>query len=241
MPHGIRMMDERDRRMADIRANFSQRTREYDEWIRKVIPHYDEMLDRLVEAAVVDGGGARVIDLGCGTGTLSEKFLGAHQGVDMTCLDMTEAMLDLARSRLRDRQNVRYVVADLYDFHFNGPYDMIISSLALHHLVTDEDKRALYRRVFEALAPQGMFLNADIVLASHPRVQDLNMERWKRYMRSQLPQDEIDNVILPRHYQEDSPARLVDHLRWLEQAGFDRVDVVWKNMGYAVYGGSKDL
>jgi len=49
----------------------------------------------------------------------------------------------------------------------------------------------------------------------------------------------VDKVQIPRYLKEDSPAVLVDHLRWLEEVGFSAVDVLWKHYNFAVYGGRK--
>ena len=115
-------------------------------------PRYDEMLCALVgSAALKEGEALRALDIGCGTGAASSLLLKAHPKIELTCLDMTESMLDLARRRLAD-QDARFVLADVHDFEPDGPYDAVISSLALHHVVTDADKRTLYRKIFSALA-----------------------------------------------------------------------------------------
>ncbi len=233
-------MNEQERRMAEIRSNFSKKSREYDPWIRKVIPRYDEMLDVLISCIKVPKGRTiRIIDIGCGTATLSKKLLASHPDVELTCLDMTEDMLDLARGRLSDYKNVRYLLFNLYDFNYDGPYDLILSSLALHHMVTDEDKRMQYRRIYQALAPGGSFYNADVVLASDERTQELYMRKWAEFMHHGLTAEEVDGSVLPRYYSEDSPARLTDHLEWMKDAGFSGVDVIWKYYNLAVYGGRK--
>lgn len=227
-------------KMSEIRDNFSRSTWEYDAWIRKVIPRYEEMMDVLLSCLSIEReGGARVIDLGCGTGNLSQRLLDRHPNVDLTCLDMTESMLDQARERMKGHANVRYVLSDLYEFKFDGPYDAVISSLALHHLITDQDKRSLYKGIFEGLSPGGLFLNADLVLGADEDLQRKYMEKWTEFMYLGLPQEEVDGSLLSRHYSEDSPAKLTDHLRWLEEGGFRSVDVMWKYYNFAVFGGRR--
>ena len=49
--------------------------------------------------------------------------------------------------------------------------------------------------------------------------------------------DEVENQWLVTYREEDRPARLMSHLAWLQEAGFQDVDVVWNN--FAVYGGAK--
>ena len=226
--------------MAEIRSNFSQGSRDYDARVRKVVPRYEEMLDVMISCIIPrKGHQIRAIDLGCGTGAVSKRLVDAFPETELTCLDMTEDMIDIARQRLGAHGNVRFVLSDLYDFEFDGQYDVIISSLALHHIVTDHDKKMLYRRIFEALEPGGSFYNADIVLGSDDEVQSLYMKQWKEYMYQSFPREQVDMVQVKRYQQEDSPAKLIDHLDWLNEVGFSNVDVVWKYYNFAVYGGKK--
>jgi tRNA (cmo5U34)-methyltransferase len=236
---GMAVMD-KEKRMAEIKSNFSEKSREYDARVTKIIPRYEEMLGVLVSCtAQQKGRKVRAIDIGCGTGAVSRKLLESHPDVELTCLDMTEGMLDIAKQRLSGHGQVRYVLADLYDFEFDGPYDLAISSLALHHIITDRDKKAIYRKIFDALGPGGSFYNADIVLGSDDELQELYMRQWKEFMYQSFPREEIDHEQVPRYHQEDSPAKLVDHLRWLDEVGFCSVDVVWKYYNLAVYGGKR--
>lgn len=229
-----------EEKMAAIRSTFSAQSREYDAQVARIIPRYEEMLDVLVSCvSPLQGQRIRAIDLGCGTGAVSRRLLDSCPGMELTCLDMAEGMLDIARQRLAGCVDVRYVLADLYEFEFDGPYDVVVSSLALHHIVTDEDKKALYQRIFDALLPRGSFYNADIVLGSDAQTQALYMERWRSFLVQTFSEEEVDNALMPRYYREDSPARLLDHMRWLGEVGFREVDVVWKNYNCAVYGGRK--
>lgn len=226
-------------KQAEIRSNFAKGASDYDAWIRKVIPDYDEMLDVTASFAARNGRAIRrAIDIGCGTGALSVKLIESHPGMELTCMDMTESMLDCAKNRMEGRANVRYVLADLYDFEFDGPYDLVVSSLALHHVVTDEDKRTIYQRILDALGPGGSFFNADLVLGSDDSMQRACMERWIEFLSRSFPRQEVDRIV-QRYYTDDSPARLVDHLRWMDEVGFRGVDVIWKRYNYAVWTGRK--
>ena len=111
--------------------------------------------------------------------------------------------------------------------------------LALHHIVSDEDKKAIYGRIFDALRPGGSFFNADIVLGSDDDIHEMYLTKWKDFMYRSFTRDVVDNEQMPRYREEDSPARLTDHLRWLSEVGFGTVDVLWKYYNFAVYGGRR--
>jgi tRNA (cmo5U34)-methyltransferase len=229
----------KEKKMAEIRSTFSAGANRYDVWIRKVIPRYEEMLDVLVSCIPANRNDKiRAIDIGCGTGALSLKLLDSYPRMELTCLDMTESMLDLAKERTSGRGGIRFFLSDIYDFEFDGSYDLAISSLALHHIVTDEDKKWIYQRIFNALSPGGAFLNADIVLGSDDCLQGLYMEKWIEFLHRSFTQEEVDGL-LRRYCQEDFPAKMIDHLRWLNEVGFRDVDVIWKGYNYTVYGGKR--
>jgi len=122
---------------------------------------------------------------------------------------------------------------------FDDTYDVAVSSLALHHLDTDGDKIDFYRKIYEALRPNGIFFNSDVVLGSNEHIQNVYMDKWKSFMKKYVAEEEIENKWLPQYREEDRPTKLVDQLNWLAELGFSDVDVIWKYYNFAVYGGRK--
>jgi tRNA (cmo5U34)-methyltransferase len=148
-------------------------------------------------------------------------------------------MVEMARAKLAQHPHARYLVDDLNTFAFDAEYDVVVSSLALHHMVTDADKQGFYRRIYDALASGGVFYNADVVLGSSAALQAMYMRKWRAFMQQNVSDEEIEHTWLPKYYDEDHPAKLTDHLAWLAKVGFADVDVVWKVYNYAVYGGTR--
>ncbi len=70
-------------------------------------------------------------------------------------------------------------------------------------------------------------------------MSDMYIRKWKEYMSNNVTLDEIENKWLPKYREEDTPAKMTDHLAWMNEIGFKDVDVVWKYYNYAVYGGVK--
>jgi tRNA (cmo5U34)-methyltransferase len=224
--------------MDKIKQHFEEEAREFDRIIVSLIPEYPQMVEALVSAIPFDPfASLRVIDLGCGTGTVSVRVLEAFTNAQVTCIDLAENMIAMARAKLVRYPLVRYVVGDFKTFDFNEEYDVVVSSLALHHLVTNEDKRHFYRRIYNALSSGGIFYNADVVLGSSNFLQDVYMEHWRNFMSHNVSKDEIENKWIPKYQSEDRPAKLMDQLDWMKEIGFADVDVVWKYYNFAVYGG----
>jgi SAM-dependent methyltransferase len=106
---------DKERKMEEVRANFASGSTGYDDRIKKIIPRYDEMLDALVSCVRPPRDRRlRIIDIGCGTGAVSARLLHSHPDIELTCLDMTAEMLDIAKERLKGR-DVRFVLADIYE------------------------------------------------------------------------------------------------------------------------------
>lgn len=226
--------------MDRVKDHFESEAGEFDGIILRLIPRYEEMVDALVSALPFEPDRPiRVTDLGCGTGTVAARVLQSFPNASVTCVDIAENMLEMAKDKLSAKPGVRFVQADFNRFEFDGPQDAVVSSLALHHLATDGDKRDFYSKIFDSLSAGGVFWNADVVLASNADLQNRYMEKWKAFMRRSVSPDEIENKWMPKYLEEDRPARLTDQLEWLKEIGFRDVDVVWKYYNYAVYGGIK--
>lgn len=223
-----------------VKAHFEEEAREFDEIILKLIPHYQEMVNALISSIPFDHDDTiNVLDLGCGTGTitktLKEKFINAK----VTCLDLAENMIEMAKIKLERYEDINYVIGDFYSLNFSEKYDVIVSSLALHHLVTDEDKIEFYKKIHDALNEGGVFYNADVVLGSNDYLKELYINKWKEFMNQSVSMEEIEEKWVPAAETEDHPSKLMDHLDWLRDIGFKDVDVIWKYYSGTVYGGYK--
>jgi tRNA (cmo5U34)-methyltransferase len=224
--------------MDEIKRHFEKEAREFDSIIVTLIPEYPRMVEALVAAIPFDHAAPlRTIDLGCGTGTVAAGILNTFPNAQVTCIDLAENMIEMARAKLTRYPGVRYIVSDFNAFEFDSKYDVVVSSLALHHLVTNENKRNFYRRIYNSLASGGVFYNADVVLGSSHFLQDVYLKQWRNFMSLKVSKDEIEHKWIPKYQAEDRPAKLMDQLKWMEEIGFADVDVVWKYYNFAVYGG----
>lgn len=219
---------------------FQKEAKNYDDTIIKIIPDYDKMLDLLVRLIPFpEGASIRVIDLGCGTGTLSLKIKEKYPNAMITCLDIAKDMIELSKLKLRDYEDVTYKVRDLHDYRFDGAYDLIISSLALHHLKGDQNKKNFYKRIFDHLKPNGVFYNLDVVIGTNDFFEKINLSNWVDFLLKSFDLEEIENELLPNYYHKEIPTQLIKQITWMNEIGFQKVDVFWKKFHYAIFGGLK--
>jgi tRNA (cmo5U34)-methyltransferase len=223
-----------------VKEHFENEANEYDQIIIRLIPFYSQMVGTLIAAIPHKTNDTfKAIDLGCGTGTISKNLVEHFPNIHITCLDIADNMLKLAQHKLADHKPSNFILGDFNDFEFDQSYDVIVSSLALHHLINKEDKIEFYIKICDALSQGGIFINADVVLAANDSLQELYIQKWKTFMRKHVSNEEIENTWLPTYYREDHPAPLLEQCSWLTDIGFTDVDILWKYYNFAVYSGRK--
>jgi len=222
--------------MTDARAVFDEHARDYDALRRRLVPAFDEFYGAALEAlGLASRPMRRVLDLGAGTGLLAAMVIGAHPEAEVVLLDGAAEMLAQARERLGDRAS--YVTGDLGDPLPDGPWDAVVSALAIHHL-DDAGKRALFARVHGALAPGGMFVNAEQVLGPTPELDAVYRERHRDTAFALGVSDAEWEATLDR-MALDRCATVGDQLAWLAEAGFTDVDAPWRSGRFAVLSGRR--
>jgi 2-polyprenyl-3-methyl-5-hydroxy-6-metoxy-1,4-benzoquinol methylase len=124
--------------------------------------------------------GWRVADIGCGNGVLATEA--ALMGAEVDAIDISPAMLALAKVYARDRKaRVRTQPAGLLSFAYQpNSYDLIVSEFTLHHL-PDFWKAVALSRIFAALKPGANFYLRDIVFVSMPDGGERDVGEWAEF------------------------------------------------------------
>ncbi|WKZ52595.1 MAG: class I SAM-dependent methyltransferase [Anaerolineales bacterium] len=96
----------------------------------------------------------RVLDLGCGTGTLTLMLKHAYPEAQITGLDGDPQVLDIARDKSRGT-DIKWDEGLASSLPYpDSTFDRVVTSLVVHHLITD-DKRRAFKEVYRVLKPQG--------------------------------------------------------------------------------------
>ena len=133
----------------------------YDPLIRWVLRE-DRFKSHLIRNARI-APGQRVLDLGCGTATLTIMLKQAHPTAVVSGLDGDPKVLEIGRAKARQAGvDITFDEGMAYQLPYpDQSFDRVLSSLVLHHLTTDDKQRAL-REVVRVLRPGGELHVADV-------------------------------------------------------------------------------
>lgn len=194
-----------------------------------------------------------LLELCSGEGLLAGALLERFPQAIVHAFDGSTEMLQASQRRLA--QYGERFVPEHFDLHAHEwreivwPLRAIVSSLAIHHLDAEE-KQALYADAHRMLSTNGVLLIADLILPAHESGMRVAARTWDDAVRARAleldgNEDAFDYFRRSKwNYYEfpdefDKPSPLLDHLKWLEQAGFRDVDAYWLKAGHAIYGGRK--
>jgi len=212
-------------------ATFDAAAAGYEAPRRRLIPPFDAFYGTAVDALELLGRAPRrVLDLGAGTGMLAARVAAAHPATELVLVDGAPAMLEQARERLGD--DTQIVVGDLRDALPPGPFDAVVSALAIHHLA-DADKRALFARIHDALEPGGVFVNAEQVAGPTPLL-DGRFRAWHEARARAAGATDAEWTAAVDRMRHDRLAPVEDQLTWLRDAGFTDVACLFQDRCFAV-------
>ena len=147
---------------AEFHALMAEDSRDQAEGIllNQVVPLVDGLHDRLAQ-------GMDVADMGCGSGHHLNVLASAYPASTFVGYDFSEEAVAQARAgaEARGLANVRFEVRDVVDLSGAGPFELVTAFDAIH----DQAQPAtVLRSITEVLAPDGVFLMADVKASSHP-------------------------------------------------------------------------
>jgi tRNA (cmo5U34)-methyltransferase len=206
------------------------------------------VMDLVTRAAAAVAPGAKcVLDVGCGAGNYTIKFLKAlgrpraGQAMDVTLIDLSQPMLDRAKQRIALETSGRIAAlrGDVREIELDEQcVDVIFAAAVLHHLRGDDEWRAVFAKFHRALRPGGSIWIADLIEQSTPGIQALMWERYGQYL-SALKGDAYRDQVYAYVAREDSPRPLLWQIDLLRDAGFREVEILHKNSVFAAFGAIK--
>ncbi|WP_330332574.1 class I SAM-dependent methyltransferase [Streptomyces sp. NBC_00536] len=239
-----------------------------DSWDRQqewYLPDREErfrvMLD-MVEAVV--GTAPRVLDLACGTGSITDRVFKRFPDATSTGVDLDPALLTIAEGHFAGDDRVTFVTADLKDPDWAARlpydrYDAVLTATALHWLHSPQ-LAVLYGQLAPLVRPGGVFMNADhmpdpatpLLNAADRAHRHARMDRaraagvldWAEWWALAAADPVLAEPTKKRYeiYGEHADGDTPDeawHARTLREAGFSEARTVWRSPSDALVLGLK--
>jgi tRNA (cmo5U34)-methyltransferase len=187
----------------------------YDDWMRKALPNYNDIFKTAQElipfppAAAID-----VLDLGAGTGLFASHVLEKYSHGRFLLYDVANKMLEVAKDRFRAYpEQFEYRVGDYRNLQVSHDFDLVVSSLSIHHL-SDDEKRDLFRAIYGVLRKPGLFINVDQIRGETPFLRELYWNHWLAQVRQREPSETRIEESIDRRLTYDRDVSLGDQLLW---------------------------
>lgn len=140
------------------------------EWVGKDDGRPQDRVQPMRDALAATGYGGddalTAMDIGAGYGLFASEVLRAFPNAVVTLQDVSEPMFEIARERFADQaSHMRFALCDLgtsaWTSKVGGPFDLVVSSIAIHNLYNESLIERVYNDVHGLLKPGGTFINVD--------------------------------------------------------------------------------
>lgn len=217
---------------------------------------FTAMLDVVAE---IFPDGFNAIDLACGPGSISKRMLERFSNATSVAVDYDPVLLHIGKSVLGNAdKRLTWVEANLRErgWYMKLPYsgfDVIMSTTALHW-IPHADLKLLYGDLYNLLKPGGVFMNGDYMKLSgeSPIISNImdglwkrseerefsvkGIRDWKKWWEDLEVYPELQDLLAERRKRyatpddHDNEISLEEHTRYLKDAGFSAVGVIWQNL-----------
>lgn len=206
---------------------FTARIAEYDEHMLSCVEGCREGYVKMAE--LVPEKARTLLDLGCGTGLELSEIFKRIPDVEVVGIDLTQAMLEKLSEKYRDK-NLHLICGDYFEAPFGKDFDCAVSFQTMHHFTKDK-KLGLYKKLYDALAYGGFYIECDYMVTSQT-LEDLYFSEYDRKKKEQgLSDDEF--------YHYDTPCTVDNQLAMLKKAGFTDVKMVFRQENTTIIMGRK--
>ena len=199
--------------MADF---FAARVDMYDEHMINDVEGCREGYVKMAE--YVPEGAGKILDLGCGTGLELEGIFRKLPDAEITGIDLCEEMLCKLKEKYEGR-SITLICGDYFTEDFGEGFDCAVSFQTMHHF-SKEKKTELYRKICNALADEGVYIECDYMVLT-----DAEEEHWfSENERLRKEQGIGENGF----YHYDTPCTVENQIQLLKKAGFSGVEKVMR-------------
>jgi len=216
----------------NVANEFNKIAKDYDNQRKKLIPVFDDFYGTSIESIEINTKKPKVLEIGAGTGLFSQMFLNKFPEAEMDLVDLARDMLNLAKERFSNNFKLNFFNENILDFSPNENYDVVISSLAIHHLEIGEQE-LLYSKIFNWLKNGGIFVNSEMIAGENEFLDNM-YEKWIIEKANNSDLDEKAKHGAIERLKLDKKVPISTHLKWLENTGFSHFDCLYKAYCFGV-------
>ena len=213
---------------------FDSITNEYDHLIDRGVPRHAEMLEMILAYLPERKDSLSILELGCGTGKLTRKILSRFPKAKLEIVDISLEMLKATEKSITNNSNIKYIQSDFKNLDLDAnKYDLILSSISIHHLVDDE-KEKFVKKLFRWLKPKGTLCFGDQFKGVKDEYYKKHIDLWKQYADRNNIEKEIWEKWMKHQDESDYHCATGNYYIWLTNAGFKNIDCLWRYALWAV-------
>ena len=161
--------------------------------------------------------GAKVLDLGCGTGLELNEYFRINPKASVTGIDLATGMLDELRNKFPDKR-ISLILGSYFDVDFGRDlYDAVVSVESLHHF-TQAQKIPLYKKIYNTLNKGGFLILTDYFAASDEQEHCFRNELLRLKKEQGINDEEF--------YHYDTPLTVEHEIEAIKMGGFSDVSVL---------------
>jgi tRNA (cmo5U34)-methyltransferase len=218
-----------------ILNHFSKNVDDYDTVADKVVMKNNELHDCLISSIPFGlDKKFKVLDLGCGTGHGMSLILKKFKNAKVTGVDFSKRMILKSKENIKEfLERINLIEEDFNKMRFNENYDVVISAIAIHNS-NHNQKRDLFKKIFNCLNDGGFFINGDFVEGESIDIDKKYKQVYKNFLETNLEGVELD-VWLRHAFKEDMPMALSQQIGALKKEGFKDIKKLWQFNNEVIY------
>lgn len=216
-----------------IEEQFNLIAKEYDSKRKNFIPCLDDYYQnttKFIANSILEP--KNILDLGAGTGLLTYYWYQQFPNSNYLLVDIADEMLEVAKKRFNNLNNFNYIINDYSKELPKGEFDCIISGLSIHHL-THENKKDLFKRIYDKLPKNGIFVNYDQFCGNTKKIT----QYFDSYWINNLRKTNLTNIDIEKWEERrklDIECSVEDELKMIKECNFNDVNCVYLNQKFAV-------
>jgi tRNA (cmo5U34)-methyltransferase len=197
----------------------------FDDMLNRSVPFYQESLDLTTfYISELVGSGGTVLDIGCSTAnTLIALDKKNDKRFQLVGIDSSHAMIEKAQSKAQAfGVDIRLIESDFLDADFPKS-DAVIANYTLQ-FIRPRKREELVRKIFDALAPDGIFIFSEKVVTDDAKLNKLMVEKYYAYKKTKgysefeiaQKREALENVLVPYSEAENKEMILSNGFSYFE-------------------------